>query len=308
MYTVHFKDVYGALNVPIREDSPEIRFMRHICSGGKDVDSYFNETTIYRHKTFIDAPSGHYEGFREMEQFSEEWLKLFHASDAEVYPVIQTVSGGRSATEMEIWFRLNGEVINKVPVTVFGDLAPGNKLEGLRIYYFFKFQPGAVSYRPPIFRPGVNKPTESALMTGVMRYYYEQLHNYRYEESFANMKGMIAKDCIYGGYRPDEEEPMSFGRDAIAEHYKGICMVNPDLAYIRFETIVDDGIRMAVEWTGIPTKEGLKKGFISIAGCAVYDRNSDGELASIRINDNTGFDLGVDPSSIPAWNNFIAEL
>ncbi len=308
MRTVHFRESYQDLTKDINENAPEIRFMRHICKGGHLVEEYFNVVTVYRNPVYIDAPNGRFTGSEEIRRFARKWLTDFRALSAEVYPVIQTVAGGRSVTEMEVHFRLkdNGET-ERVPMTVFADLAAGNKMEGMRIYYFYQFLPEAVAYRTPVFRPGVMKPAEPALMTGVMRYYYEQLHNFRREEALENILGMLTEDCRYGGYRPDEEEPLAVGKERIKVHYEDICSTVPHLNYIRFETIVDDGKRMAAEWTSVVTRAGSVAGRMTFCGCAVYDRDErePGKLSSIRINDNAGYDFGIDLNSIPAWDNFV---
>ena len=41
-------------------------------------------------------------------------------------------------------------------------------------------------------------------MTGVVRYYYEQLHNFKSDEALANILQMSSDDIVYGGYRPCE--------------------------------------------------------------------------------------------------------
>ena len=307
MKTVHFKESYQDMTRNIDENAPEIRFMRHICKGGHSVEKYFNTITVYRDPVYIDTPNGRFVGMGEIAGFAKKWLADFKAVSAEVYPVIQTVAGGRSVTEMEIHFHLEkGEETERVPITVFADFAGLNKMEGLRIYYFYQFLPGAVAYRPPVFRPNVMKPAEPALMTGVMRYYYEQLHNFRKDEALENIMDMMTEDCRYGGYRPDEEEPLAVGKDKIRRHYEDICSAVPHLNYIRFETIVDDGKRMAAEWTSIVTRAGSTAGRMTFCGCAVYDRDekNPGKLSSIRINDNAGYDFGIDLNAIPTWDNF----
>lgn len=307
MQTIHFRESYKDLSVNIDENSPEIRFMRCIGGGGCDAADYFYPVTVYRDTVFLDAPNGRFTGLAEIGRFAAGWLKDFEASKAEVYPVIQTKAGGRSVTEMEVWFHLEEGGIKRVPMTVFADLAAGGKMEGMRIYYFFKFLPGAVAYRPPVFRPGVKKPTEPVLMTGVMRYYYEQLHNFRTGEALENIMDMLTQDCRYGGYRPEEDEPLAVGKEAIRVHYEDICQNVPAKNYIRFETIVDDGMRMAAEWTSVVTREGRKDGRMTFCGCAVYDRDEKetGKLGSIRINDNAGYDFGIDRNAIPEWDNFV---
>lgn len=307
METIRFMEEYSDPKNQINKKAPEIRFMERICKSGTDVENYFVEKTIYRDIVYLDAPNGRYEGLLNIKAFAGKWLKDFQASEGEVHPVIQTVANGRSVTEMEIWFKIKDGNTKRVPMTVFADIAPDGKMEGMRIYYFFKFLPGASAYRPPVFHSRVMKPTEPVLMTDVIRYYYEQLHNFRTSEALENIMGMITEDCRYGGYRPEEEEPLAIGKDAIRPHYEDICSHVPSKNYIRFETLTDDGVRLAAEWTSIVTVEGLKEGRMTFCGCAVYDRDGSGKLKSIRINDNAGYDFGIDLNQIPAWNNFVDE-
>lgn len=305
MQTVRFIEDYLHLSNNINNNAPEILFLQHICSGGANVEEFFNETTVYRDNVYLDSPNGRFEKLEGIRTFALRWLSDFEAESGEVRPVIQTVANGRSVTELEVWFHLkNTNEIKRVPMTLFADLAPKGKMEGLRIYFFFKFLPGATAYRKPVFKPRIMKPTETVLMTDVMRYYYEQLHNYR-PEALENIMDMVTDDCIYGGYRPYEDEPTAKGKDQIRKHYEDICSSVPHLNYIRFETIVDDGTRMAAEWTSIVTRKGMIAGRTSFCGCAIYDRDGTGKISSIRINDNAGYEAGIDLNSINDWDNFI---
>lgn len=304
-YTVHFMEYHSRKERKIDENMPELRFMKAICQGSGTAEEYFNEYTVYRKQVFIDVPKwGRCEGSKEIQKFMDNWLTDFEAVSAEVHPVIQTIANGRSVSEIEVWFTLKDHRIKRVPMSIFADLAPCGKMEGLRIYYYFKFLPGGIAYRKPIFRPNVMKPAEPALMTDVMRYYYEQLHNFR-EEALDNILNMCTDDCIYGGYRPDEEEAITDDKETIRKHYTAICTLIPHLEYIRFETITDDGVMVATEWTSVIRPEGLKFGLVSVAGCAIYERDGNGKLSSIRINDNTGYDQGIDLNVVPASDLYV---
>ena len=304
MFTVRFREVYSRKQRIINEKSPEILFMKGICTGNAKAEEYFTETTMYRQRTFLDAPNGRFEGLAGIQQFADRWLDDFQAKDATVYPVIQTVANGRAVTEMEVWFNLKNGESKRVPMVVFADLMTKTIIEGMRIYFFFKFLPNAVAYRKPIFRPSLNKPANPVLMTGVMRYYYEQLHNFR-PEALDNIMDMCSDHILYGGYRPDEEEPLAEGKKDLRKAYEGICKMIPHKKYIRFETFTDDGLNMAVEWTIVARQSALAEGEVSVAGCAMYERDEDGKMGSIRICDNVGYDLGIDLNSIPQSDMFI---
>jgi hypothetical protein len=305
MYTVTFKDEYSKKERKIDHNSPEIRFMKSICGPETNAGDFFNETTSYKKQVFLDAPNGHFDGVNGINEFAGKWLADFEATHAEVYPVIQTVANGRAVTEMEVWFYSGSRIINKVPMAVFADLIGRGRMEGMRIYYFFKFLKGAIAYRKPIYRPRFNNWCEPGLLTGSVRYYYEQLHNFRKDEALNNIVDMSSNDILYGGYRPAEEEPLFKGKGELRKVYEGICANCPHKTYVRFETIADDGVNCATEWTIVVTKKGLAEGDVSFAGCAIYERDEEGRLCSIRICDNAGYDMGLDLNSIPASDIYV---
>lgn len=306
MFTVKFMDVFAkTAERRIDETSPEIRFMQAICSGDAKAEDFFNETAVYGQQVFLDAPNGRFHGVKEIQRFCDTWLSDFKAAEATVYPVVQTVAGGKAVCEMEIWFSLQNGGVQRVPMTVFADLASSTMMEGMRVYFFFKFMEGCPVYRRPIFRPTRNKWADPWLMNGVMRFYYEQLHNFRTEEALENIVDMCSDDITYGGYRPEEEEPLFTGKDAIRKVYSDTLKNCPHNNYVRFETFTDNGLTLAVEWTIVVRQSALKDGFVSFAGCAMYERDDEGKLCSIRINDNAGYDYGMDLNSIPSHDMFI---
>lgn len=300
MYTVRFNEVYGAKKRVIKEDSPELLFMKAICNGNAVAGEFFNEMTVYKKRVFLDAPNGRFEGVHEIQNFADKWLKDFKAVSAEVIPVVQTRANGRSALEMEVWFKLESGETKKVPMVVVGDLVGQHRLEGMRIYFFYLFMDGATGYRKPIFRPRVNSYCEPALLTGAIRGYYEQLNNFNTESAVNNIVDIASDDVKYGGYRPEEVEPLYEGKENLRKVYEGICADWPRDGYIRFETITDDSTTCVAEWTVVVRKEGMARGVVCFCGCAAYERAEDGKLWSVRICDNNGCELGIDPASIPA--------
>jgi hypothetical protein len=305
MFTTDFRDVYSKNNYRIDEHSLDLQFLRDVGAGNMTAEKYFNETTSYRQRVFLDSPTGRFEGVNAINEFAKSFVKEFGAIKAEIYPVIQTIAAGRICTEMEIWFYQTDGQINKVPTTVFSDLIGMDKLEGMRIYFFYQYLKGSVAYRRPIYRPRDTKPATPWLMTGVVRFYYEQLHNWRTEEAIANIVEMCTDDVMYGGYHPVEIEPVLIGKEKIREEYSKTCINVPANNYVRFETFCDDGITCCVEWSIIPRKPAIAKGFYCFAGCAMYERAKDGKLFSIRINDNAGFPPGIDLNSIPQSDWYI---
>jgi hypothetical protein len=299
MLTSEFREKYAKNNYRINENTLDLQFLRDVCAGKETAGKFFNETTSYRQRVFLDSPTGRFEGLNAINEFAKSFVKDFGAAKAEVYPVIQTIANGRICTEMEIWFYQTDGHINKVPTTVFSDPIGQDKLEGMRLYFFYQFLKGSVAYRKPIYRPRDTNWATPWIMTGVVRFYYEQLHNWRTEEAVNNIVEMCTDDVMYGAYHPVEIEPIFIGKDKIREVYSGICINVPANNYVRFETFCDDGVTCCVEWTIIPRKPAIAKGFYCFAGCAMYERSKDGKLFSIRINDNAGFDPGIDLNSVP---------
>lgn len=294
------------LDHPINENSPELKFLRHVCAGGTSVEDYFVDKTASGETVSLYTPADRYDGFDGIRDFANLFVKQLNATSAEVHPAIQTIAGGRAVCEVEIWFDIPGEEeIYKVPLSIFGDLGPDNKLEGARIYYFFKWIPGTPAYNRPIFRPAHNAPTPSFLLTGIMKHYYEQLHNFHAPTALTTILAMTPDVVRFSGYYPDEIKPVALSRTAMEPKYVRITGNIPKEHYIRFETITDDGKNCLVEWVSIVRKEGLMAGRVSQSAMAAYERNDKGELVSIRICDNLGFECEIDRSMIRPENLFV---
>lgn len=118
---------------------------------------------------------------------------------------------------------------------------------------------------------------------------------------------MASDDVHYGGYRPEEIEPIVVGREGFRKVYSGICSGIPRTQYIRFETITDDGITCAVEWTSIMRRCGWDGGCVCQGGMASYERDADGNLSSVRICDNLGFEKEIDRRTVLMEEQFICE-
>ncbi len=216
-----------------------------------------------------------------------------------------TIAGGRAVSEVEIHFRAADGSERRVPMAVFGDVAPGGRLEGMRIYFFYQWMPGASAYRKPIFPASDMAPAPFHLLTGVIRRYYEQLHNPDSAAALASFVDMAANDVQYGGYRPQELEPIIIGKVGFAGAYEGLSKRLPAKKYIRFETITDDGVNCLVEWTSIVRLEAALEGIFSQGGMAAYERAADGSLQSVRICDNVGMEADIDLSTLSLADNYI---
>lgn len=304
MFHSKFKECHH-LDHTVNENSPELNFLRYISNGGKDAQDFFQEKTANNREVCLYTPGNKYCGIEEIKDFPTEWFSTLGASTAEVHPVIQTVAGGRSVSEVEVWFDIGVEEPLKIPMALFADLAPHGKLEGLRFYYFYQWIPGTPAYHRPIYRPTFNTPSETHQLSGIIRHYYEQLHNPYTPEALKNIIGMMADDFRFGGYRPFEVNPPLLTMEEFRKKYEHTTSIIPADQYIRFETVTDDGRNCLVEWTSIVRKHALAKGIVSQAGMAAYERNDEGKLVSIRICDNFGWEEEIDYSTVLPENQFI---
>lgn len=171
--------------------------------------------------------------------------------------------------------------------------------------FFYQYMPGLDAWRRPIYRPTALQPASYALFTDVVRHYYEQLHNPNSEEALVLILDMASENVRYGGYRPADVEPIGIGKAIFQRHYEGITSGIPKHQTIRFETIVDDGVNCLVEWTSVIHPSGVALGIVSQAGMAAYERDAGGQLASVRICDNLGFEAQIDRSRIRPEDQFV---
>ena len=189
---------------------------------------------------------------------------------------------------------------------IFADLGPKEKMEGLRIYYFYQWVPGTPAYYKPVYRPSHNKPAEINQLTGIMKYYYEQLHNENKDVALGNLVEMFADNPRMGGYRPIEmNPPMVNTKEVVRKKYTHLIDNIPTYIYIRFETITDDGKNCLCEFTSIIRKHAVEKGLVSQAGMVAYERDDNGKINSIRICDNFKWEHEIDYSKVLPEDNFI---
>jgi len=204
-------------------------------------------------------------------------------------PTNATIAGGRVAGEVVLrTWRRGADSSRDVPVSIVVDLAPGGLIAGARIYLFWMWAPGLEPFTPPIFAPQVPLPASFALMTGSLREYYEALCTDDPERSIERILDSFSDDIAYGGLRPVDVEAGTTDRERIRRIYEGICSGSPGRMIVRFETITDDGVTAAIEWTTVVTDKGRAAGSRAQAGFAAYDRDETGRLSAVRINDNVG--------------------
>ena len=287
-----FEEVYTNPENVILSNSPELLFIRYICDG--DFDSavaLFDEDQLFGNvKSCVDAPQGRFEGLSEIRSFCESWLSYAGADKSWVVPVIQTRAGGRSCTEMMVYYHLPDGNQYKFPMLVCGDLRGAGRLDEIRIYFFYQWLPNISPYRHRIFKPSHDEMCELNSMCGVMREYVDALHALdETPEAMERMMNTFNEDAYYGGYRPESISAVIQGRDVIQKKYVSFIHMTQ---YIRFEAITDNGRTAVCEWVGAyrPEYQPDPKKALLQSGVGIYDRDpKTGRLSSTRIIDNARF-------------------
>lgn len=286
----------------IDHDSAELLFLNALCKGDvENAATFFEDCQQFGEPSIIDAPQGRYSGKKEIAHFAQKWLSDFEAVLAEVEPITQTIGGGRSASEVIVHFKRSAGDIS-IPMCIVGDLRPSNKLNEVRIYFYYGWLPGFSAYRRIIFKPEHMEPAPYSLMTGSVRKYFELLHGQgNTQERVDEIVVLTLPDAAFGGYRPDWVEPADTGHEAIRNHYNGICADVPANYGVRAEAITDDGVQCVVEWTLVVTEKGYAAGRVAQSGVAVYERDPvSGLLRGIRICDNVGKEDEIPLEELPA--------
>jgi len=292
--------LYLDKNHPINEDFAELKLMRAACVGDvQGAEALFREQKLFGGvPCVIDAPYKRYEGLKGVQAFAEEFLGVFHAQAAEVIPVIQTRANGRSVTEMQINFTVDGE-IEQVPLFVVADLRNATLLDEVRIYTHSTYVPGLQAYRKPMFRSTHMEMGEPGLMTGAVREYYEALHHLPAVDVDRIMNCM-AEDCHFGGYDPDDENHVpATTREEMRVKYQNMASYIPRCVGMRYETLIDDGRNCVIEWVHVVSRAGREeRGRIAMSGIAAYERNEEGLLCAVRISDYAYMEPTIDWSKV----------
>lgn len=292
--------LYKGPDHPINETYAELILLRAVCAGDVETAvSLFGETKLFSDDLcVIDTPYKRYEGLDGVRAFANEWLGVFGAQSAEVVPVIQTRANGRSVTELQVNFVVDGE-INEVPFFVVADLRTQSSLDEVRIYTHCSFVPGAPAYRGPIFPVAHYEMGDPALLTGAVREYYEAIHHVPAIDVERVMR-CTADNCKFGGYGPNDAESSIATRDGLRAAYEHMSTYIPSCVGMRYETIIDDGRNCVIEWVHIVSREGQERlGRLAETGIAVYERGEDGLLCAIRISDYAYMEKFIDWSTMP---------
>ena len=270
----------------IRQDSPELMFLRHIAAGEYDrAAALFRDRKQFTEALpVVDAPYGRFTGKEQIRAFAEGFLSRFGAAGLAVLPMFQTRSGGRSVTEVVLNFTVDG-AIDQVPMFAVGDLGSGGTLEEVRLYCHSSFVPGLTPYRRPLFPSAHLEMGDPGLMTGAVKEYYVALHHMP-SLDVDRILACMHPDCVFGGYgRYTGKEPEK-GTEAMRRIYTNMASYIPSGVGMRYETLIDDGVTGVIEWVHVVTDKGHKElGRVAMSGIAAYMRGEDGRLISIRISD-----------------------
>lgn len=290
---------------PIREDSPELLFIRAVCAGKVDEAlSFFAPLKLFNNeKPVVDAPYARYEGLDEIRKFVEDFNPTFHATESFAVPCIQTIANGRAALEVSINFTVDGE-INQIPMFVVADFRTPKMLDEVRIYCYYSMVPGMTPYRKPMFVSAHREMGDPNLLTGAVREYYEALHHLPAVDVDKIVNSM-EDEIIMGGYQYYAPEKLPNGtyvmtKEGERKTFSGMQPNIPSGIMMRYETIIDDGKTCVIEWMHVVSRRGREIfNRISLSCVSAYERGDDGKLCSIRILDYAGKEKEIDWERTP---------
>lgn len=280
-------------------DSPEIRLMFAISAGDENAAAALFEDTMqfYDEPSSLDAPHGRFEGKQGICRFVRLWNESFRADHTEIDPVVQTKSGGRSASEFVVDFYRDGELFMQFPMIIVGDIREGTKLDNARLYFHFAQAPGFSPYRKPIFKSQHLTPCSTTLLSGVVRAYFEALHRYPHADS-EKLRKLGSDHMVMGGYFPNDRGRIlspSESQEHFDQFANTVSSYIPLYLDIRPEIIIDDGITCVVEWVHVIRKEGRENAHrLCESGISVYERDEVGLLQSVRILDYANCEDKID--------------
>lgn len=300
-FTTSFYETFYDPRNEIIGNSPEILFMEYIARGeiNRAVQLFEENKLFTKQKSAVDAPQGRFEGLKEIKNFAESWLGYVNADYGWVEPVRQAIAGGRSATEMMLCFHVKGyEKPLKFPACIIGELRGYQKLDEIRMYFFFKWMPGLIPYRHRIFKPSYDEPCCLNAMSGIIQEYFDALHSLDQPNGMKRMLDTFCDDIIYNGYRPLEHSKIVKGKDIVRKKYNAFITMKQ---FVRVEVITDNGKTAYCEWVGVfrPKYATDEKDSLLQSGVGIYDRDpATGLLSSVRIIDNFKYEHEIDWSKV----------
>lgn len=302
--------MYKGERRPINETYAELCLIRAACARDEETASslFLDKKLFGDSPCVIDAPYKRYEGLDGVRAFVREWLGTFHAESAKVIPVAQTRANGRSVTEVQVDFVVDGE-IEQVPLFVVADLRAQNALDEVRIYCRCVFVPGLQAYRMPIFPSAHLEMGDPGLLTGAVREYYEGLHHTP-KLDVDRIINCMSEDCHFGGY---EEESLgartATNREEVRKKFEYMANYIPSGVGMRYETLIDDGRTCVIEWVHIVSRFGQEQyARVAMSGIAAYERGEDGLLCAVRVCDYAGLERTIDWSKLPISHEEAAKI
>ena len=307
--------LYKGPQHPIDESYAELRLIRAACEGDEDaaVALFFEKKLFGNTPCVIDTPYRRFGAL--MVSVSSRRLGFPHFMPMkESNSVVQTRANGRSVTELQIDFTVNGE-IEQVPMFVVADLRTQDTLDEVRIYCHCSFVPGLQAYRKPLFKSAHLEMGDPGLLTGAVREYYEALHHVPAMDVDRILASM-GEGCKFGGYEPeDPDHRPAETPEEIRAKFEYMAGYIPRCVGMRYETIIDDGRTCVIEWVHIVSRAGQEeRARIAISGVSAYERGDDGLLCSIRICDYAGLERTIDWTKTPVTKeeaqkiNFVEEF
>lgn len=308
--------LYAGAHHPIDETFAELRLLRAACIGDADLAcSLFREQKLFGQvPCVIDTPYKRYEGLSGVRAFVGEFLQTFRAQTAKLIPVIQTRANGRSVTEVQVDFTVDGKLW-QVPFFIVADLRAKDLLDEVRLYTQCTFVPDLQAFRAPLFASKHLEMGEPGLMTGAVREYYEGLHHVPHAD-VDRIMACMADNCLFGGYEPDEgDHRPALTKAEVYPKYLRMAQYIPRCVGMRYETLIDDGRNCVIEWVHIVSRAGRdERNRVAMSGIAAYERGDDGLLCAIRICDYAGMEGTIDWAKLPVTKqqaqavNFVEEF
>ena len=288
--------MYQGPEHPICQDFAELRFLR-LCAQEqrKKLSLLPGGKAVWRRALRGRHSLRRFEGLSGIREFARTFLSVFHAERAEVVPVIQTRANGRSVTEVQLDFVVDG-AIEQVPMFVVADLRTGDTLDEVRLYCHCSFVPGLQAYRKPIFRPAHLEMGDPRLLTGAVREYYEALHHVP-QADVDRILGSMEKGCKFGGYGPEGEGHQDDHADLRRFTTK---WRNTSPAVWGCAMRPSSTTAATVSLNGSTSSPGRQeeRSRVAMSGIAAYERGESGKLCAIRISDYAGLERTIDWSRV----------
>lgn len=271
--------------------SPEVRFMFALAAGDREAaTALFENEKQFTGLSAVDCPHGRYEGLAGIGEFVDTWYGWLHAVSGRFEPVSQTIAGRRGVIEGVFFFTKADGSEFTIPMAAVGDhRGRCDKLDELRLYFHGFWVEDYPKYRPPIFPEKRTYETRTEMLSGVMSYYMDLVHN----QSMDRIPDTMGEGLVFfGGYGPEDQWKPVTREQMRLDNQEKARLNGPQgplsqFVQLRMETIIDDGTTCCVEWEQLVTERGRReRSRLSQPGLSIYERDEEGWLKSIRIIDH----------------------